>query len=84
MFDFLLKMCLDFAAVRAVQIMEDASGDYEPGPIAWGDEAHGMTKDRVRAMMSNLVKLHAWGWGKDEALFSGQSCADPSSASIFY
>lgn len=86
------------AAVRAVQLMEDASVDYEPGPIGWGDEVHGMTQDRVRcalqtnkqtnagsllrepqtswdlmrftidahvegrAMMTNLVKLHAWGW----------------------
>lgn len=39
------------AAVRTVQLMEDASVDYEPGPIGWGDEAHGMTQARVRCAL---------------------------------
>ena len=36
------------AAVRTVQLMEDATAEYEPGPIAWADEAHGMTDARIR------------------------------------
>ena len=56
----LFVCCGRRTAVRTVQLLEDASDEYEPGPIA-----HHTPDAEAVAIMNSLANLHAWGWGRD-------------------
>lgn len=62
----LFVCCGRRTAVRAVQVMEDCSVDYEPCPVA-----HHTPIDRSTAILATMAKVHAWGWGKTTAPFEG-------------
>ena len=59
-----LFVCCDRrTAVRTVQVLEDMSTNYDPGP-----SYQHMEDEKAKLMLQNLAKLHAWGWGKADAL----------------